>query len=170
MVIDSSDVAYVFFKLKRNVCTDCQLSGRALDYRKAIDSFVHLHSDLWPYLLSDEDWHSIDLVTAWLKSFRTATTQMSATQTPMLSSIHAVFRGLEEDLQDIIRSLPNSTSPRLMKGLTDAHRKLSDYYQTFDESPFYIWSSRTSIFILKSNIVAGFLPFSICSVRPPYFL
>ena len=69
---------------------------------------------------------------------------MSATQTPMLSSIHAIFCGLEEDLQEIIRSLPDSTSPRLIKGLTDAHRKLSDYYQTFDESPFYIWSSRTS--------------------------
>ena len=127
--------------------------GRALDYRKAINSFAHLHSDLWPYLLSDEDWHSIDLVTTWLKSFRTATTQMSTTQTPMLLLIHAIFHGLEEDLQDIIRSLPNSTSPRLMKGLTDAHRKLSDYYQTFDESPFYIWSLCMSNFISKSKIM-----------------
>src|ERR1700678_1788910 len=142
-----------FFKLNQNVYIDLECLGRALDYRKAIDSFVHLHSDLWSYLLSDEDWHSIDLVTTWLMSFRTATTQMSATQTPMLSSIHAIFRGLEEDLKDIIRSLPNSTSPRLMKGLTDAHRKLSDYYQTFDESPFYIWSSCTSNFISKSKIM-----------------
>ena len=77
---------------------------------------------------------------------------MSATQTPMLSSIHAIFRGLEEDLQDIIRSLPNSMSPRLMKGLADAHRKLSDYYQTFDESPFYIWSSCMSNFILNQRL------------------
>jgi hypothetical protein len=46
-----------------------------------------------------------------------------------------------------------------MKGLTDAHRKLSDYYQTFDESPFYIWSSCTSNFIFKSKIVTGFSPF-----------
>jgi hypothetical protein len=77
---------------------------------------------------------------------------MSATQTPMLSSIHAIFRGLEEDLQDIIQSLPNSTSPRLMKGLTDAHHKLSDYYQTFDESPFYIWSSCMSNFIFNQRL------------------
>ncbi|KAH9476309.1 hypothetical protein JR316_0011884 [Psilocybe cubensis] len=34
-----------------------------------------------------------------------------------------------------------STPPSLLKGLTDAHRKLSDYFHTFDESPFYLWSS-----------------------------
>ena len=39
-----------------------------------------------------------------------------------------------------------------MKGLTDAHRKLSDYYQTFDESPFYIWSSCMSNFILNQRL------------------
>ena len=171
MVINSSDVAYVslysFFKLNQNIYIDCDLSGCALDYHKAIDSFVHLHSDLWPYLLSEKDWHSIDLVTTWLKSFRTATTQMSATQTPMLSSIHAIFCGLEEDLQDIIRSLPNSTSPCLMKGLTDAHHKLSDYYQTFDKSPFYIWSSCTSNFIFNSKIIMGFSPFSLFAVLDP---
>ena len=37
-----------------------------------------------------------------------------------------------------------------MKGLTDAHRKLSDYYQTFDKPPFYIWSSCMSNFIFNS--------------------
>lgn len=119
--------------------------GRALDYRQSVNSFVHLHTDLWPQLLSDEEWHTIDLVTTWLKSFRSATAQMSATKTPMLSTTHAIFRGLQEELRDTIRSLPKgTTSPRLIKGLTDAHRKLSDYYHTFDDSPFYIWSSRKS--------------------------
>ena len=39
-----------------------------------------------------------------------------------------------------------------LEGLTDAHRKLSDYYQTFDESPFYIWSSCMSNFILNQRL------------------
>ena len=116
--------------------------GHALDYRQSVNSFVHLHTDLWPQLLSDEEWHTIDLVTTWLKSYRSATAQMSATKTPMLSMTHAIFRGLQEELRDTIWSLPKgTTSPWLIKGLTDAHCKLSDYYHTFDDSPFYIWSS-----------------------------
>ena len=67
---------------------------------------------------------------------------MSTTKKPMLSTTHAVFRGLQDEIRNIIRTLPPSTSPQLIKGLTDAHRKLSDYYHTFDESPFYLWSSR----------------------------
>ena len=81
----------------------------------------------------------------WLKSFRLATTQMSATQTPMLSSTYAIFCGLQEELWETLCSLPNSTSPQLVKGLTDAHLKLSDYYHTFDTSPFYSWSSLLSL-------------------------
>ena len=46
----------------------------------------------------------------------------------MLSTVHAIFRGLQDDIKDILRSLPNSVSPRIKSGLTDAHRKLSDYY------------------------------------------
>ena len=66
---------------------------------------------------------------------------MSATKKPMLSTTHAVFHGLQDEIQDIIQALPPSMLPHLIKGLTDAHRKLSDYYHTFDESPFYLWSS-----------------------------
>jgi hypothetical protein len=120
-------------------------AGRALDYRQAVNSFVRLDdADLWPHLLSNDEWDAIDLVTTWLKSFRSATTQMSATKTPMLSTTYAVFRGLQEELRDTLRSLPDSTPPRLIKGLTDAHLKLSDYYHTFDTSPFYSWASRES--------------------------
>ena len=112
-----------------------------VDYRESINSFVHLHTDLWPYLFSDEDWNLIELVASWLKSFRSATTQMSATKKPMLSTTHAVFRGFQDEIRDIIGALPPSMSPHLIKDLTDAHRKLSDYYHTFDELPFYLWSS-----------------------------
>jgi hypothetical protein len=62
----------------------------------------------------------------------------------MLSTIHAIFHGLQEDLRDILRDLPDTVSPSLKKGLTDALLKLSDYYYKIDESPYYLWSSRTS--------------------------
>lgn len=119
------------------------MSGRALDYRPVVDSFTHVHRDLWQYSLSNEEWEAIELVAKWLKSFRAATTQMSATRTPMLSTTHAVFRGLQEDIRHILSDLPDTASPSLKKGLVDAHLKLSDYYYKIDASPFYLWSSRT---------------------------
>ncbi|KAL0957412.1 hypothetical protein HGRIS_001212 [Hohenbuehelia grisea] len=59
------------------------------------------------------------------------------------------FRGLQEHLKvcfswekvDILRSLPASTLTRPKKSLLDAHRKLSDYYFKFDESPYYTWAA-----------------------------
>ena len=82
------------------------------------------------------------MVTSWLKSFRAATTQMSTTKVPMLSTTHAIFRGLQDDIKDIIRNLPATVSPSVKFGLLDAHRKLSDYYHKYDESPFYTWAAR----------------------------
>ena len=102
--------------------------GRALDYRDTIDSFVSRNKDLHALELSNTDWESIKLVASWLKSFRCATTEMSATKSVMLSTTHAIFRGLQDDIKDILRSLPNSVSSRIKLSLTDAYRKLSDYY------------------------------------------
>lgn len=119
-----------------------QLStGRALDYREVIDTYVACYRDLHNYELSKEDWEGITHVAGWLKSFHSATTQMSATHHPTLSSTHAIFQGLQEQIKDILTNLPPSTSPWLMLGLTDAHRKLSDYYYKFDESPLYTWAA-----------------------------
>lgn len=115
--------------------------GRALDYRDTIDSFVSRNKDLHALELSNADWESIKLVALWLKSFRSATTEMSTTKYPMLSTTHAIFRGLQDDIKDILRSLPDSVSPRIKLGLTDAHRKLSDYYYQYDASPFYTWAA-----------------------------
>jgi hypothetical protein len=58
-----------------------------------------------------------------------------------LSTTHAIFRGLQKHLTDIIRFLPASVSPNIKQGLLDAHRKLSDYYYKYDQSPFYTWSA-----------------------------
>ena len=69
-----------------------QLStGRALDYREVIDTYVARSHDLRDYELSEEDWEGITHVAGWLKSFHSATTQMSATHHPTLSSTHAIF-------------------------------------------------------------------------------
>jgi hypothetical protein len=116
--------------------------GRALDNRESIETFVLRYKDMRPFELSEDEWKAIALVTEWLKSFRSATSQMSATKTPMLSTTHAIFRGLQGDLKDVLRSLPDTAAPELKKGITDAHLKLSDYYYKFDESPYYLWSAR----------------------------
>jgi hypothetical protein len=115
--------------------------GRTLDYHDTIDSFVSRNKDLHTLELSNADWESIKLVTSWLKSFQAAMTEMSTTKLPMLSTTHAIFRGLQDDIKDILRSLPDSVSPRIKLGLTDTHRKLSDYYYQFDASPFYTWAA-----------------------------
>ncbi|KAF8223262.1 hypothetical protein L208DRAFT_1317767, partial [Tricholoma matsutake] len=120
----------------------------ALDYHHAIDSFVAQNKDLHAYELSEDDWTSIDLVSLWLKSFRSVTTQMSTTKIPMLSTTHAIFWGLQEDIKGILQSLPAPVSPRIKHGLIDAHTKLSDYYHKYDESPFYTWAACTSFISL----------------------
>jgi len=81
------------------------------------------------------------MVSSWLKSFRSATTQMSATKVPMLSTTHAIFRGLQDDIKMILHGLPATVPWAIKKGLLDAHEKLSDYYHKFDESPFYTWAA-----------------------------
>ena len=118
-------------------------AGQALDYRETIDSFVSRNKDLHPFELHDADWESIKLVTSWLKSFRSATTEMSTTKIPMLSTTHAIFRGLQDEIKKILRDLPDSVSPNIKLGLTNAHRKLSDYYYQYDASPFYTWAACT---------------------------
>ena len=120
------------------------LPGHVLDYWPTVNSFAHVHRDLYlcQYSLSNEEWEVIELVSKWLKSFHAATTQMSATCMPMLSTTHAVFCGLQDDIRTILRDLPDTASPSLKKGLMDAHLKLSDYYYKINASPFYLWSSR----------------------------
>jgi hypothetical protein len=120
------------------------LVGRAIDYHHVIDSYVARDRDLRSYELSDDDWNSIRLVTNWLKSFRSATHQMSATKDTTLSLTQAIFRGLQDSVKTSLRSLPHNANPLLKAAMIKAHRKLSDYYMKFDESPLYVWSSSES--------------------------
>jgi hypothetical protein len=137
-----SDASYVAIIILARV-SGLRNVGRALDYRDTIDSFVSRHKDLHALELGNTDWESITLVASWLKSFRAATTEMSTTKSPVLSTTHAIFRGLQDEIKEILRGLPDSVSPRIKLGLTDAHRKLSDYYYQYDASPFYTWAART---------------------------
>ena len=119
-------------------------TGRALDFLTEIDDFIFQNEDLRNLALTEAEWDSITQVAGWLKAFRSATTQMSTTKQPMLSTAHAIFRGLQDEVRDALRSLPNSTSLKIKNGLLAAHQKLSEYYYRFDLSPFYIWAARAS--------------------------
>ena len=63
-----------------------------------IDNFIAKNRKLHPYELSNDDWDAITPIKKWLKSFHLATTQMSTTKASMLSTTHAIFHGLQEDI------------------------------------------------------------------------
>lgn len=113
-----------------------------MDFTKEIDDFVGRHRDLRALELDPDDWAAISQVAGWLKAFRSATTDMSKTKEPMLSTVHAVFRGLQDHVSSILRELPDSAPLQLRTGLVEAHTKLSEYYFRSDESPFYTWAAR----------------------------
>ncbi|KAF5354397.1 hypothetical protein D9758_010800 [Tetrapyrgos nigripes] len=98
---------------------------RAVTYKEAIDSYASQQSDLQDCLLDETDWANITKVTAWLKTFRVATLQMSTTKTPMLSSTLEVLRSLEDNIKEIISSLgPWDVSDDVCDALIAAHGKL----------------------------------------------
>jgi hypothetical protein len=117
------------------------LIGCALQFHLAIFNYVAKDSELRAHELSKAEWDALTLVTKWLKYFRSATTQMSTTEQPMLSTTHAIFRGLQQHLKQAITELLSTADPALRKGLVDAHLKLSDYYTKFDQSRYYLWAS-----------------------------
>lgn len=84
----------------------------------------------------------MSLLEDWLQAFRDATTSMSTTRFPMLSTVHATFRGLQDHIKTILRKLPDSVSPRMKQALIEAHTKLATYYDKFDQSPYYTWAAR----------------------------
>jgi hypothetical protein len=91
--------------------------GRALNYRNELDDFVSRNCDLHGLELSSDKWDAISQVASWLKAFRFATTDMSTTKKPMLSTALAIFRGLQQHIQEILRKLPDTAPPQLKKCL-----------------------------------------------------
>ncbi len=115
--------------------------GHALDFQNEIDHFIGLNHDLQSLELDENEWAAIALVAEWLMAFCSATTQMSTSRVSMLSTMHAIFRGLQEHVRKICHDLPTGTAPKIMDGLLDVHKKLSDYYYKHDQSSFYIWAT-----------------------------
>ncbi|KAF8817295.1 hypothetical protein BYT27DRAFT_7075193, partial [Phlegmacium glaucopus] len=120
--------------------------GRALDFSKDIDTFMGSNCDLRGLELDLAEWEAITLVSNWLKAFCSATTEMSTTKKPMLSTVHAIFRGLEDHVKNILETLPDTAQPQLCDGLLAAHQKLSEYYYRSDASPYYTWAASVSQF------------------------
>ncbi|KAJ7633519.1 hypothetical protein B0H17DRAFT_844137, partial [Mycena rosella] len=94
------------------------------------------------HALSPPEWTALTQVGDWLEAYRYATTRMSATQQPMLSTTHAMFRGLQDHLRKTLSKLPNThcvqrVYPVLRDGLRAAHTKLSGYFTKFDASHYY---------------------------------
>lgn len=127
-----------------------------MDFKREIDDFVGRHRDLRALELDTDDWEAISQVAAWLKAFRSATTQMSKTKEPMLSTVHAIFRGLQDHIRSILSKLPDSAPAQLMDGLLEAHNKLSEYYYRSDESPYYTWDASMSIFVSLQYLTSLF--------------
>jgi hypothetical protein len=119
---------------------------RAIKYRTAITSFIAANRDLKGSQMTVEDWDAIILISERLFIFRCATSERPRTSRPMLSSTHSTFRGLQKKLKEKLAALPEETDPEPVQGLTDARRKLSDYYYKYDQSPFYIWAARAFSF------------------------
>jgi hypothetical protein len=59
----------------------------------------------------------------------------------MLSTTHAIFRGLQDEIKSILRSLEDDVPDDIKAGLLKAHRKLSDYFSKFDTSPYPLWAA-----------------------------
>jgi hypothetical protein len=106
-----------------------------------IDRYVANNHDLRRHELRQEDWAAIASVTTWLRSFRDATVQMSMTRHPTLSHVQAIFHGLIDDIRASIQDLSPQAPPGLRVALLRAHRKLTDYFFTCDQSPYYVWAS-----------------------------
>ncbi|KAF8996274.1 hypothetical protein BDQ17DRAFT_1249924, partial [Cyathus striatus] len=120
-----------------------------LKFQEVIDSFVTHPAHRYffgKFELNTIEWNTIKLVSDWLESFRSATTQMSITKMPMLSQTGAIFQGLQEMVKKAIIDLPPSAPSKLWDGLVAAHLKFSEYYEMFDESPLYTWAACTFYF------------------------
>ncbi|KIK78006.1 hypothetical protein PAXRUDRAFT_17123 [Paxillus rubicundulus Ve08.2h10] len=66
---------------------------------------------------------------------------MSTAKEATLSFVYVIFKGLQDDLKKNLAELPNDTPQHVRNALTHTHRKLSDYYYKYDQSPLYVWAA-----------------------------
>src|SRR6267154_107190 len=94
--------------------------GHALQFRNEIDDFIGRNRDLRSLELDKDEWEAIAQVADWLMAFHAAMTQMSTSKVSMLSMTHAIFRGLQEHIQQIYNDLPMSMALKVKAGLLNA--------------------------------------------------
>lgn len=137
-----------------------------MDFSKEIDDFVGWNRDLQALELDADDWSAISQVASWLKAFRSATTEMSWAKEPMLSTMHAIFHGLQDHICLTLTELPDSAPIQLRDSLLEAHKKLSEYNYWSDESPYYTGlqvSSLAHFLVIWANfILLQFLTLRSC--------
>ncbi|KAJ6561641.1 hypothetical protein B0H19DRAFT_1233584 [Mycena capillaripes] len=99
-----------------------RMNARAERAQKGRVSEVMYHADLWA---RDFD-----------------ASRMSLNPEPMIhqNAIYACNGDTRLDLKLLART-PNCPLPGNGNGLLEAHRKLSDYYYKFDQSPYYTWAA-----------------------------
>ncbi|KAJ6606841.1 hypothetical protein B0H10DRAFT_1956747 [Mycena sp. CBHHK59/15] len=137
-IAQSGAALMLILDVKMRWSSTYQMLCRALGFRKVIFNCVAKDEELCEHELNQAEWVALKMVASWLEIFRVVTTWMSTTKQLMLSTTHAVFRGLQQHLKEAIEKLSESTDPALLTGLVDAHCKLSDYFTKFDKSRYYI--------------------------------
>lgn len=88
-----------------------QMMSQVLDLKDNINFFVARNHDLRDLELLPIEWDAITHVANWLYAFHSATTDMSTTEMPMLSTMHAIFWGLQVHIQQIFQDLPPEIPP-----------------------------------------------------------
>jgi hypothetical protein len=92
-------------------------------------------------VLSPQEWASIQIVRDWLGLFQLATTRLSSRDLTTISSVFAVFLGLQAHVRSLLSNLSGSLPRELTAGLIGAHEKLAEYLTKLDACPYYMWAA-----------------------------
>ena len=91
-----------------------------------------------------------------LKPFVLQPLKCHGTKEPMLSTMHAIFHGLQDHICLTLTELPDSAPIQLRDSLLEAHKKLSEYNYWSDESPYYTGlqvSSLAHFLVIWANFI-----------------
>ena len=121
IVAPNAEYVFYFFQMKQLLINLDKSPDHALGFKEDISNFLVQYKNLHGSKLSDEDWDAVSIVVDWLHVFHEATTQMSCTNKPMLLTTHAVFHGLQEELQKAIAALPKNVNRQIKLGLLNVH-------------------------------------------------
>jgi hypothetical protein len=96
-------------------------------------------------VISPQEWAAIRIVRDWLSLFQLATTRLSSRDLTTISSVFAVFLGLQAHIRAQLSNLPGNLPRELTAGLIAAHEKLAEYFTKSDACPYYMWAACESL-------------------------